>query len=241
MRAFSITYIAIVMAIIMLLLLVILSLVINISYLTYIFQAIMILYHIALPIEVLRYYDLSPKDYHIHVHHLDTLLDRLWGYKHPIPIDKITLELINLLKTSAVILLPYTLGYMAFAYMLNPHNISYKLTMPDHLLYEVIIQIFIVALPEEIFYRGFLQSALLKSWPNKRSYFGIPLGRSIIITNIFFALGHLAPSFNPARLLTFFPGLIFSYLIYKNKSLISPVLFHALCNLWGMVLVLSLG
>jgi membrane protease YdiL (CAAX protease family) len=219
----------------------------NILYGSLIFSAILILYEIALPIEILRYCHIKPKDFHIHVYHLDSVID--W-FLPPFGIRKVRpdflsifLELTQLVKTSVIILIPYSFGYIGFMHLWaikNQQALAISLTLPPNFLYETLVQIFVVALPEEIFYRGFLQSALLKKWPNKTHHLRFPLGFSIIITNIFFALGHFVNTLEPTRLLTFFPGLIFSYLIYKNKSLISPVLFHTLCNLLGMVLFYSI-
>jgi membrane protease YdiL (CAAX protease family) len=84
-----------------------------------------------------------------------------------------------------------------------------------------------------------LQSAFLHKWPNRSYFFGLPIGRAIIFSNMIFALAHVVSSHSPVRLLTFFPGLIFAYLVYKNKSLLSAILFHAACNLLGQILYAS--
>lgn len=100
----------------------------------------------------------------------------------------------------------------------------------------ILTQLLLVALAEEIFYRGFLQTQLLKAWPNTKVLFGIPIGMAVIVTNLFFALGHYVGDYNPGRLATFFPGLLFSFLAFRSKSVLGAVVFHALCNIFGQLL-----
>jgi len=118
----------------------------------------------------------------------------------------------------------------------NSQILTFNLTFPDNFFQMLIINTFIVALPEEVFYRSFLQTRLLKIWPNQRFLFLLPLGRSILITNLFFALAHFIGDFNYFRLLTFFPGLVFSFLTYYSKSIMGAVIYHALCNVLSAVL-----
>src|SRR5262249_25131897 len=157
---------------------------------------------------------------------IDTIIDIIFP---PYGITKLTpdipgilAELKHFLITSIVVFVPYIFGYWAFFHLLainEDSSLIIAFNVPPQLWYEIIVQIFVVATPEELFYRGFLQSALLKKWPNRTYIYFLPVGFAIIITNIFFALGHLVTTWSAPRILTFFPGLIFSYLVYKNKSL----------------------
>ncbi len=133
-----------------------------------------------------------------------------------------------------MILVPYIIGYYLFYWQRaenNSQEISFVLTLPPLWGFTFLTQIFAVALPEEFFYRGFLQSSLQQKWPARFA---------IIITNIFFALGHFVGNLDPTRLLTFFPGLIFSWLVWRYRSLVSAILFHAVFNMvvmfWRSVL-----
>lgn len=207
---------------------------------------IIVLYEITLPIEILKYFHLRARDYNIYAHNIDTIIDNLfppYGVKKLQPdIVGMYQELLSLCTISLIILIPYIAGYWAYAHVQairSSSELVISLNLPPRLWYEIIMQIFVVALPEELFYRGFLQSALLKIWPNRTRFLGLPLGRAILLTNIFFALGHLLTTWSPARLLTFFPGLIFSYLVFKNKSILAVIIFHALCNIVGQILYAS--
>ena len=93
-----------------------------------------------------------------------------------------------------------------------------------------------VALPEEMFYRGYFQPALERRLPPGRRWFGVPLGWAAVITAALFALGHFLGEYNPVRLGPFFPSLVFSWLRNRRGSLWGAVAFHALANILGEVL-----
>ena len=143
-------------------------------------------------------------------------------------------ELLSSLKFLVVILVFYISFYYLFYYyksVSNNQEISFVLTFPSWWGFGFLTQIFAVALPEEFFYRGFLQSSLQQKYS---------ASVAIIITNVFFALGHFVGNLDPSRLLTFFPGLIFSWLVYHYRSLVSAIFFHAAFNIVAQILVLSL-
>jgi len=98
----------------------------------------------------------------------------------------------------------------------------------------VIDQYLVVALSEEYFYRGYLQSRLHEAWPGKTKL----LGPGLWLTALLFALGHLA-NFEFARLSVFFPALLFGFAREKTQGLLCPVLLHGSCNLLLMVLQAS--
>ena len=96
--------------------------------------------------------------------------------------------------------------------------------------YQVLIQILAVALPEEFFYRGYLQTAFLKYFQSRPAIQKFAAPCAIATASLCFALVHL-PSGDISRLLTFFPGLLFGTLRHKTDNLVAPVLCHAACNL----------
>ncbi len=82
-------------------------------------------------------------------------------------------------------------------------------------------QLLFTALPEETFFRGSLQPSLAPARPYV----------SIIMTSVLFALVHLATDRgNPARLLVFFPSLLFGWLRHRTGSVVPGIVYHALCN-----------
>jgi hypothetical protein len=102
----------------------------------------------------------------------------------------------------------------------------------------VIDQLFVVALPEEFFYRGYLQSRLRDAWPGGRMVQGARLGRAFWVTAVLFALGHLA-IFQVWRLSVFFPALLFGWMRERTGSVVGAALFHAACNLYVHFLEVS--
>lgn len=107
--------------------------------------------------------------------------------------------------------------------------------LPDRFLEWVIDQTFVVALPEEFFYRGYLQTRLRDAWPKGRLFFGARLGPAFWLTALLFALGHLA-IFEVWRLAVFFPALLFAWMRERSGSVVGAALFHAAANLLVQVL-----
>lgn len=103
----------------------------------------------------------------------------------------------------------------------------------------VAVEVFAVALPEEVFHRGYLMSALEERWPPRRRIFGVPLGLAAVLASLLFSVGHLVGMAEVARLATFFPALVFSWLWRRAGSLWAPALFHAASNLLMAVLIAS--
>jgi uncharacterized protein len=102
-------------------------------------------------------------------------------------------------------------------------------------------QLLVIALPEEAFYRGYLQSALDDVYKPRWRVFGAELGPGLLLTSALFALGHLFTEFNVARLAVFFPSLVFGYLRARTGGVGAGLIFHALCNLFASYLGQSYG
>ncbi|MBW2736188.1 MAG: CPBP family intramembrane metalloprotease [Deltaproteobacteria bacterium] len=99
-----------------------------------------------------------------------------------------------------------------------------------------LIQVGVVALPEEYFFRGYIQTKLERVWPPQRRWLGGGLGRALLITSLLFALGHVLVDLNPLRFAVFFPSLVFGWMRSATGSILAPVLFHATSNLVSDVL-----
>ncbi len=87
-----------------------------------------------------------------------------------------------------------------------------------------------VALPEEYFYRGFLQPLIRHS----RSLASLSPRKqvlaAILLQAFLFACGHALVDFNPLRFSVFFPGLLFGWLTVATRGLWAPILLHAAAN-----------
>jgi membrane protease YdiL (CAAX protease family) len=104
-------------------------------------------------------------------------------------------------------------------------------------------QLLVIALPEEAFYRGYLQTSLERDLGSARSVsiFGTRVGLGVVVTSAIFALGHLLTELSPARLAVFFPALIFGFLRARTGGIGAALLFHAMCNLFAAYLLRSYG
>ncbi|WP_248358802.1 myxosortase MrtX [Anaeromyxobacter oryzae] len=104
--------------------------------------------------------------------------------------------------------------------------------LPDRLAVLVVVQVLVVALPEELFYRGWMQTSWARGAPASGvSVLGAWLGAGFLWTQVLFAAGHLVV-LQPWRLATFFPGLLFGWLRERTGSVAAPVVVHALSNLF---------
>lgn len=93
-------------------------------------------------------------------------------------------------------------------------------------------ELLVVALPEEFFFRGYLQGRLAEVWPARRHFLGAPVGAALLVSAALFALCHLAVQANPGTLAVFFPGLVFGWMRARTRSILAGTIFHALCNLY---------
>lgn len=97
-------------------------------------------------------------------------------------------------------------------------------------------QVIIIALPEEAFYRGYLQTRLDDVWSWRIRIAGAPIGPGLFVTSLIFALGHLATIHAPTRLAVFFPSLLFGWLRARTGGVGASIAYHALCNVFSEAL-----
>lgn len=101
----------------------------------------------------------------------------------------------------------------------------------------VLTQVLFVALPEEYFYRGYLQTRLADAFDaggtDRTPIWGIT--KSNATASFLFALGHFLVPVNgmilPNRLSVFFPSIVFGWLREKTGTIAGSVTYHAASNL----------
>ncbi len=92
----------------------------------------------------------------------------------------------------------------------------------------------VVALPEELFFRGWLQETIFKKH-NKKVFF--ILTKKNLMTSFIFGTAHAISFLNPLRMSTFFPSLLFGWFTEKSRSnIFYAVLFHAVSNIIALEL-----
>jgi membrane protease YdiL (CAAX protease family) len=140
------------------------------------------------------------------------------------------------LAVAAVVFPPFVLG---FRFWHAPER-AFALRVPDELASYALTQLLVVAVPEEAFFRGYLQTRATDAFPQLRRVLGAMLSpRAWLLQAALFALIHFAVDLNPARLAVFFPALLFGWLRALRGGIGAPAALHALCNLFSDVLVRS--
>jgi len=152
------------------------------------------------------------------------------------------------LVLAAITFVPFFFGWR---YFWHPKGSFALHVEPLEALNEVFGQLVIIALPEEAFYRGYLQSRLDAAMPGfglrrqkgtgelvpaRFNIFGASVGPALLVTSLVFALGHFATIREPARLAVFFPSLLFGWLRYRTKGIGAGIAFHAMCNVFSEML-----
>src|SRR5512133_905798 len=102
-------------------------------------------------------------------------------------------------------------------------------------------QLLMVALPEEAFYRGYLQTSLDDCWKTRWKWLGGHFSPGLLVASVIFALGHVLTEPHPNRLAVFFPSLLFGWLRSRTAGIGAGVFFHAFCNLYSGYLGRSFG
>jgi CAAX protease family protein len=104
--------------------------------------------------------------------------------------------------------------------------------LPDRFAVLALVQLLVVAAPEELFYRGWMQTAWARAWPERGvRVLGATLGGGFIWTQVLFAAGHLVVP-QPWRLATFVPGVLFGWLRERTGDVTAAVVVHALSNVF---------
>ncbi len=112
--------------------------------------------------------------------------------------------------------------------------------LPGDFLLLCAAQLVVVALPEELFFRGYVQGRLEEALPPRTTLWGAPVGWAWIGSSALFAVGHYLVTFEPQMLTRFFPGLVFGWMYARTRSILAGTIFHAACNLIMAVLGASL-
>ena len=101
----------------------------------------------------------------------------------------------------------------------------------------LLIQIFLVGLPEEVFYRGYLQTRLDSLVGRDQVWFGVNFNlKSALLCSALFALAHLVTIPHLSRLAVFFPSVLFGWMRRAYHDTLTPAIFHALCNVTAQII-----
>ena len=112
-------------------------------------------------------------------------------------------------------------------------NIRYEGTWPRPGTFAMLVgyHLFFVAIPEELFYRGYMQSRLDAQFGTPWRILGADLGWGWLITCVLFALGHSLVQVQWWHLFIVFPSLIFGWMRARTGGIMAGALFHAWSNI----------
>ncbi|MBV9949825.1 MAG: CPBP family intramembrane metalloprotease [Myxococcales bacterium] len=136
----------------------------------------------------------------------------------------------------AIVAIPFFFGWRAWWDHRMPHLAFALSVRPLDAADEILAQVFVIALPEEAFYRGYLQTRLDDVWPPRWGLVGARVGPGLLVAAAIFAAGHLVTVQQATRLAVFFPALVFGWLRARTGGVGASVCFHALCNVYSQVL-----
>ncbi len=137
---------------------------------------------------------------------------------------------------------PFYVGFRAYAHFVwHAHPVGWSLAHLALTPNDILGQIALIALPEEVFYRGYLQTRLDDAWPPRLRVLGATVGPSVLVTSAIFAVGHLLTIHDPGRLAVFFPSLLFGWVRARTGGVGASIGFHAACNLFSATLLQVYG
>ncbi|HEY4013445.1 MAG TPA: MrtC family glutamic-type intramembrane protease [Polyangiaceae bacterium] len=140
------------------------------------------------------------------------------------------------LGLAAVVAIPFYFGWHAWWGRTMPRLTFSIAVRPMEVVDETMAQVLAIALPEEAFYRGYLQSRLDDAWPPRWRVLGARVGPGLLAGAAVFAVGHVVTVHAATRLAVFFPALLFGWLRARTGGIGASVCFHAICNLYSQAL-----
>lgn len=142
-------------------------------------------------------------------------------------------ELGAAILVAAVVFPLYAVGYWWWT---EPRN-DFSLTLPPHVIGFALAQMVVVALPEEAFFRGYLQTSLRDLERRRWRMLGVELAPGAwLLQAALFALIHFLVEPHPARLAVFFPALLFGWTRAWRGGIGAPLAVHAMSNLYSEIL-----
>jgi membrane protease YdiL (CAAX protease family) len=114
------------------------------------------------------------------------------------------------------------IGLIVSVVIIVPYSLVFGSSIKSITAYSLIFQLLSVALPEEFFFRGFLQDSMGRSL------------KVVLMVSLMFSLAHLPKAVflgDWLSLLSFFPSLVMGWLYKKTNNIVPGTIFHLLANL----------
>lgn len=139
---------------------------------------------------------------------------------------------------------PFLVGYHYWhTWILQsvPQGVQIPVALPESLLLLVGYHLFFVAIPEEFFYRGYLQTRIDEAFVGRTRILGAVVGPGLILATILFAFGHSLVVFRPWHVAIILPGLVFAWMRARSGEVMAGAFFHAWCNVLVTTLDVAYG
>ena len=136
----------------------------------------------------------------------------------------------------AVVFPLYTVGF----YWWNQPAGDFSPVLPPNIASFAIAQLIVIALPEEAFFRGYLQTSLSDLTNKGVRVLGVELAPGgWLLQAALFAAIHFLVEPHPARLAVFFPALLFGWTRAWRGGIGAALALHAMSNLYSEILARS--
>ncbi len=137
---------------------------------------------------------------------------------------------------AAVVFPLYAIGF----YWWSQPGGNFSLALPPNVASLTMAQLVVVALPEEAFFRGYLQTGLSDLEKKRRRVLGVELAPGAwMLQASLFAATHFMVEPHPARLAVFFPALLFGWTRAWRGGIGAALALHAMSNLYSEILARS--
>jgi len=132
---------------------------------------------------------------------------------------------------------PYLVGHYLFAHWAA--GMEFHFRVPPRFATLAVDQVLLIALPEEFFFRGYLQTQFDRVFGRPYRLLGARWGVGLPVAAALFAACHVAHG-GPARLIVLFPGLLYGWLRTRTDTILVPTFYHAGSNLLMQLMLASL-
>lgn len=171
-----------------------------------------------------------------------------WAYPLAIPAlsDPVWKRVLLLnLAVIGIVAVPFVIGYYGWhVYVLGDvvgSDLPVAWPTPGRVALLIGFHLFFVAIPEEFFYRGYLQTRLNEAFSGRVRILGAMVGPGLILATILFAFGHSIVYFQPWHAAIIFPGLVFAWMRARTDDAMAGAVFHAWCNVTVTLLDILAG
>lgn len=137
----------------------------------------------------------------------------------------------------ALVIFPaYAAGY----YWWHEPAGTFALQLPPNVASFALAQLIVVALPEEAFFRGYVQTGLTDLSTRRIRALGAELAPGAwVLQAALFAAVHFIVEPHPSRLAVFFPALLFGWVRAWRGGIGAAMALHAMSNLYSEILARS--